>query len=257
MFQGKKVGVALGSGLARGLAHIGVLKVLFDAGIRIDYLAGSSMGSVVAALFACGLKLKLIERLAESIPRRTWMDFTFPRMGLMAGERLEELMQLLTGRRRIEEMELPLAFVAVDLGSGGKVVLRSGPAARAIRASCAIPGIFCPVKIDGKLLVDGGVLDRVPAGVVKEMGADLVIAVDVDSFATEYKINHIFDVLSKTIEIMSREISAAKQQVADVVITPDLSDIAPFHFHRASEIIARGEEAARQALPLLRKLKHG
>ena len=92
MFQGKKVGVALGSGLARGLAHIGVLKVLFDAGIRIDYLAGSSMGSVVAALFACGLKLKLIERLAESIPRRTWMDFAFPHC-LMAGERLEELMQ--------------------------------------------------------------------------------------------------------------------------------------------------------------------
>ena len=153
-------------------------------------------------------------------------------------------------------MELPLAFVAVDLGSGKKWFYAAARP-KGDRASCAIPGIFCPVKIDGKLLVDGRVLDRVPAGVVKEMGADLVIAVDVDSFATEYKINHIFDVLSKTIEIMSREISAAKQQVADVVITPDLSDIAPFHFHRASEIIARGEEAARQALPLLRKLKHG
>jgi NTE family protein len=167
---------------------------------------------------------------------------------------LEELMQLLTGRRNIEELDLPLAFVAVDLGSGEKVVLRSGPAARAIRASCAIPGIFSPVKIDGKLLVDGGVLDRVPAGVVREMGADLVIAVDVDSFAAEYKINHIFDVLSKTIEIMSQEICAMRQQEADVVITPDLKDIGPFHFHRASEVIARGEEAARQVLPLLKKL---
>ncbi|MEW5785039.1 MAG: patatin-like phospholipase family protein [Bacillota bacterium] len=248
----RKIGLALGSGLARGLAHIGVLKVLLQAGVRIDYIAGTSMGSVVAALFAGGLKMKFIERLALRISRQIWMDFTLPRMGLIAGDRLEELLYLLTGRRNIEEFSLPLAVVAVDLESGKRVVLRSGPAARSVRASCSIPGIFSPVELGGKLLVDGGVLERVPSSVVREMGADLVIAVDVDYDAAEYKINNIFDVLSKTLDIMSREICRSQYQEANILITPAMKDLAPFHFHRAKEAIARGEEAARQALPLLK-----
>lgn len=255
MGKKSKVGLALGSGLARGLAHIGVIKILLQAGIKIDYIAGTSMGSVVAALFACDLKMKMIERLAEHISRHTWMDFTFPRMGLIAGDRLEQLMHLLTGRRCFEDLSLPLAVVATDLTIGERVVLNKGPIARAVRASCAIPGIFCPVEIGGRILVDGGVMERVPAGTVRKMGADFVIAVDVGVYVEEYKINHIFDVLSKTIDIMSREIKRSQIQEADLLIAPDMKDIGPFHFQRAEEVIARGEEAARQALPLLSNLK--
>lgn len=254
MGNDKKIGLALGSGLARGFAHIGVIKVLIQAGVRIDYIAGTSMGSVIGALYGCELKIKMMERLAESISRRTWMDFTFPRMGLIAGDRLEQLMHLLTARRSFEDLSIPLAAVAADLYVGERVILDRGPIARAVRASCAIPGIFSPVEIDGKLLVDGGVLERVPISTVKEMGADFVIAVDVGAYVEEYKINHIFDVLSKTIDIMSREIQRFQIQEADIIIAPDLKDIGPFHFQRAGEAIAKGEEAARQKLPLLRLL---
>ncbi len=255
MQKDPEIGLALGGGLARGLAHIGVLKVLQEAEIKVNYIAGTSMGSLVAALYACGLKLKLIERLAQRISRRTWMDFTIPRMGLIAGEKLEQLLHMLTGRRSFAELSLPLAVVAVDLISGERVVINEGSIARAVRASCAIPGIFSPVDIEGKLLVDGGVLERVPARTVREMGADLVIAVDVGSNVGNYKINHIFDVMSKSLDIMAREIHRRQSHDADVIITPEVSDLGPFDFQCVEEAINRGEAAARQALPLVFNIK--
>lgn len=249
MANSPKFGLSLGSGLARGLAHIGVIKVLARAGVCINYIAGTSVGSVVAALYASDFGIRMMERLVQRISRSTWMDFTFPRMGLIAGERLEELMYLLTGRRCIEELSLPLAVSTTDLCTGEQVILRSGCIARAVRASCALPGIFSPVQLGGRMLVDGGVLERVPTTAVKEMGADLVIAVDVGYYMEEYKIKHIFDVMAKAIDLMSREICRNQLDLADVLIVPDMRDIGPFHFHRVHEIIARGEEAARKALP--------
>lgn len=250
-----KIGLALGAGSARGLAHIGVLRVLQETGIKVDYIAGTSMGSLIAALYACGLELTLIERLAQRISRRTWMDFTYPRMALINGEKLEQLLQMLTGRRSFEDLPLPLAVVAVDLISGKRIVINEGSVARAVRASCAIPGIFSPVKIGEKLLVDGGVLQRVPASVVREMGADLVIAVDVGVDVGDYSIDSIFDVLSRSLDIMSQEIHRAQSRGADLVIAPEVSDIGPIDFHRVEEAIGRGEVAARQALPLLAKIE--
>ncbi|NLA27704.1 MAG: patatin-like phospholipase family protein [Firmicutes bacterium] len=255
MKKNPKIGLALGGGLARGLAHIGAIRVLQEKGIKIDYIAGTSMGSLIAALYACGLKLKLIERLAQRISRRTWMDLTFPRMGLIAGDKLEELLYMLTGRRNFADLTLPLAVVAVDLISGERVVLTEGSVARAVRASCAIPGIFSPVEIGGKLLVDGGVLQRVPASVVREMGAELVIAVDVGIHVGDYKISHIFDVMSKSLDIMSREIHRRQSNDADVLIAPGVSDLGPFDFQCVEKAIDRGEEAAREVLPQLVKLK--
>lgn len=255
MLKDPKIGLALGGGLARGLAHIGVLRVLEETGIKVDFIAGTSMGSLIAALYACGLKLKLIERLAQRISRRTWMDITFPRMGLIAGEKLEQLLHMLTGRRSFEDLSLPLAVVAVDLISGKRIVINEGSIARAVHASCAIPGIFSPVEIGEKLLVDGGVLERVPAPAIREMGADLVIAVDVGVHVGDYKINHIFDVMSKSLDIMAREIHRRQSHDADVIIAPEVSDLGPFDFHRVEEAISRGETAARQALPLLAKIE--
>lgn len=246
-----KIGLALGGGLSRGLAHIGVLKVLQEAGITVDCIAGTSMGSVIASLYACGVKLSMLEKLSKRISRSNWMDFTLPKMGLISGDKLEELVYLLTARRNIEDAEIPLAVVATDLLSGKRVVFRQGLIAKTVRASCSIPGIFNPVEMEGQLLVDGGVLDRVPVGAVREMGADLVIAVDVAHFMDEYPVNHIFDVLSKTIDIMSREIANHQAQDANLLITPDLRDIAPFQFNQSEDAVARGEEAARRALPFL------
>lgn len=255
MLKDLKIGLALGAGLARGLAHIGVLRVLQETGIKVDFIAGTSMGSLIAALYACGLKLKFIERLAQRISRRTWMDITIPRLGLIAGEKLEQLLHMLTGKRSFTDLSLPLAVVAVDLISGERIVINEGSIARAVRASCAIPGIFSPVEMGEKLLVDGGVLQRVPASVVREMGADIVIAVDVGVDVGDYQIDHIFDVLSRSLDIMSREINRAQSRDANLVITPEVSDIGPFDFQCVEEAIGRGETAARQALPLLAKLE--
>ncbi len=246
-----KVGLALGGGLARGLAHIGVLKVLEEAGIGLSHIAGTSMGALIGALYACGLGIKMISRLAERISRRTWMDFTFPRRGLIAGDRLEEMLQLLTARRSFSDLKLPLAVVAVDLISGEKVVLREGSVARAVRASCAIPGIFSPVKVGPQVLVDGGVLQRVPASVVSEMGAAPVIAVDVGMNMGDYKLDHIFGVLSRSIEIMSRKIQQAQEKDADLLVVPRVDDIGSYDFQCVEEAISRGEAAMHQQLPLL------
>jgi NTE family protein len=183
------------------------------------------------------------------------MDITFPRMGLIAGEKLERMLHMLTGRRSFADLSLPLAVVAVDLISGERVVINEGSVSRAVRASCAIPGIFSPVEMGKKLLVDGGVLQRVPASVVREMGADLVIAVDVGVDVGDYKIDHIFDVLSRSLDIMSREINRSLSRDADLVVIPKVSDMGPFDFQCVEEAIIRGEKAAREALPLLAKLE--
>ena len=151
------------------------------------------------------------------------MDYTLPRMGLMAGERLEQLVSLLTRRRRIEELPLPLGIIATDLTEGKRVILRSGSIAKAVRASCAIPGIFKPVEIDGRLMVDGGVLEMVPARAVKEMGAGLVIAVDVGSYEDEHKIENMFDIIFRAIKYYGREITI-RESGADLVISPDLGE---------------------------------
>ncbi len=233
------------------MAHIGVLKVFHESQIPVHCIAGTSMGSVIASLYACGMNLKMMEKISQRISRSSWIDFTLPKMGLIAGDRLEELVYLLTGRRKIEETVLPLAVVATDLLSGKRVVFRQGLIAKKVRASCSIPGIFNPVEMEEKLLVDGGVLDRVPVAAVREMGADLVIGIDVSYFIDDYPIHHIFDVLSKTIDIMSREIAAHRAQEANILITPDLRDIAPFQFTQAAETVARGEDAARRAIPFL------
>ncbi len=251
-----KVGLALGGGVARGFAHIGVLKVLLKSGVAIDCIAGTSMGSLIASLYACGLSLGLIEKLAKRISRRVWMDLTVPRMGLVAGDKLEQLVSLLTKKRCIEELSLPLGIVATDLKKGERVIIQKGSIAKAVRASCAIPGIFNPVKIGDMLMVDGGVLERVPTPAVKELGAEKVIAVDVGVYKEEYKIDNVFDVIFEVIDLMAREITRSRELKADVLISPDLVGIAPFQFQLAEEAIARGERAAYEALPLIHSLSN-
>lgn len=249
-----KIGLALGSGGARGLAHFGVLKVLKEENISCDFVAGSSMGSIVAVLLANGLDLEMCIQLALSLKRSTWLDFTVPKRGFVVGDKIQELIRLLTHRKRLEEFQIPTAVVATDLLTGERVVFREGPADLAVRASISIPGIFEPVEWRNRLLVDGGVVDRVPISVVREMGADLVIAVDVLPRIHHAKINNIFDVITQTLVIMESEITKKQMMMPDFLIHPDVSDISPTAFTNIEECIKRGEEEARSHVHKLKQL---
>ncbi len=243
------LGLALGGGAARGFAHIGVLKVLQEAEIQVDYLAGTSMGSLVGAFYASGMDIKMLERLVSAAGRRTWVDITVSKMGLISGEKVKQMIYLLTRRKTFAELKIPLAVVAADLYSGEKVVFTEGLVCEAVRASISIPGYFVPVEKDNLMLVDGAILDRVPAGVARNMGAEFVIAVDPGHFVQEGKINTMLDVITRSIDVMSKAITHYHMEEADVIISPDLSGIAPSHFEKAKEAIARGEQAAWKALP--------
>ncbi|SEN15600.1 patatin-like phospholipase family protein [Lihuaxuella thermophila] len=249
-----KIGLALSSGAARGLAHIGVLKVLEQEGIPVDFIAGSSMGSIIGVLYANGLNLDLCEQLAIRLKRKHWLDLTVPRRGFVIGDKVKELIGLLTHHKRLEELRIPTAVIATDLIAGERVVFTSGPIDEAVRASISIPGIFEPVRIGDRLLVDGGVIDRVPISVVREMGADFVIAVDVIPRISRVQVVNIFDVIAQTLGIMERELSNGQIRSADFVIHPDVSDISPTAFTRVEECIRRGEDEARAQVRQLKEL---
>ncbi|NLZ38136.1 MAG: patatin-like phospholipase family protein [Firmicutes bacterium] len=250
----KKIGLALGGGSARGFAHIGVIKVLEEAKIPIDLVAGTSMGSVVGACYCAGLEISFLERFAVHADRNLWLDWTLPHKGLVAGNKLEQLILLLTKKKNFTELERPLAVVAADLCSGKKIVFREGLVARAVRASSAIPGIFRPVEEEDRVLVDGAVVERVPAPTVREMGADIVLAVDVGIYFNNQKPHHILDVVTQSIDIMQRDLVQHSLEAADIVISPHLEEVAPGQFHLADKAIKAGEKAAYSMLPQIQEL---
>lgn len=249
-----KVGLALGSGGARGLAHIGILKVFEEHDIPVHIIAGSSMGSLVGGLYALGHSPVQMKKLTAYFPQKLWVDYTVPKMGLVAGEKLKEIIRLLTKNKKIEEAGIPLAIVATHLEKGKRKVFRKGPMAEAIRASVSIPGIFVPANIDGELFVDGGVIDRVPVSVVKDMGADIVIAVDVSYFESTSPIRSIFDVIAQTIDIMEREILEQRMIEADLILRPKVGHYSTTMFTKVDEIIEEGEKAALAIIPRLKTL---
>ncbi len=247
-----KIGIALSAGAARGFAHLGVLKVLQAEGISIDYIAGSSMGSFIGALYSNGLDLEMVKQLAIHLKRKHWLDLTVPGLGFVAGEKMKSLTSLLTHHKNIEDLPIPLTIVATDLIKGERVLFREGPIADAVRASISVPGVFEPVMHNGRMLVDGGVADRLPISVARDMGADFVIAVDVLTRSGNVKVKNIFDVISQAITIMEREILHHQVIMADFLVLPEMGDIGPADFDRAEECIARGERAI---LPNIAQLK--
>lgn len=240
-----KIGLALGSGGARGFAHLGVIKVLKEAGIPIDMIAGSSMGALVGSFYAAGSDVERLYRLSKVFKRKYYLDFTVPKMGFVAGKKVKELIRVFTYNKRIEELDIPLAIVATDIKKGEKVVFQSGPIAEAVRASISIPGIFVPEKIGDRLLVDGGVIDRVPVSVVRSMGADLVIAVDVSNVKKEIEITSIYDVIMQSLDILQMELTESRKLSSDVMIRPHVENYNSKSFTNINEIITIGEEEAR------------
>jgi NTE family protein len=241
-----KIGLALGSGGARGFAHLGVIKVLKDEGIPIDYIAGSSMGAMVACFYGSGLDMDQLYKLSTSFKRKYFLDFTVPKMGFISGKRVKELIRVFTKGKNIEELTIPVAVVATDLMTGEKVIFNKGPIADAVRASISIPGIFVPEKLNERILIDGGVIDRIPVSVVQDMGADYIIAVDVSRVKKNAEINSIYDVIMQSLDIMQMELVNYREDASDVMIRPHVENYSAKAFTNIDEIIAIGEEEARK-----------
>lgn len=247
------VGIALGAGAAKGIAHIGVLQVLNEADINIDYLAGTSIGSMIGGFYAAGLDLKWLERIAYQINWDLLTDLTVPRQGLIAGKKVKAFVQLLTKSKNFSDLDIPFAAVATDIEKGEEVILQDGLVADAIRASTSIPGVYVPYRIDNRLLVDGAILNRIPVNVVQNLGADIIIGVDVGFDFQGNEVNNIFDVILTSIRIMEQEVFDKRIIEADVLIRPEVGYIAPQDLDRAEEAVAAGIEAAQKTLPKIKK----
>ncbi|MGM9925261.1 MAG: patatin-like phospholipase family protein [Bacillus sp. (in: firmicutes)] len=253
MKEAPRIGLALGSGGARGFAHIGVLKVLKEEQIPISYIAGSSMGALVGSLYAAGTDFDQLYKIATRFKRKYYLDFTVPKMGLIKGNRIKEFIGIFTNWKNIEELDIPLAVVATDIKTGEKVVFKEGSAADAVRASIAIPGIFKPEKIGNHLLVDGGVADRVPVSVVKEMGADYVIAVDVSHVKQDVEVTSIYDVIMQSLDILQMEIVSNREIASNVMIRPRVEKFSSRAFTHIEEIIAIGEAETRKHIKQIKR----
>lgn len=252
-----KVGLALGSGGLRGLAHVGVLRVLERENIPVDYIAGCSIGSMIGALYCAGQQPDTILKLARHLKRNYWLDFIIPKMGIVSGEKVLQVMRLLTQQKSFADLRTPLAVVATEINHGKEVVFTEGDLAKAVRASISVPGIFVPYQWDDMLLVDGAVLNPTPIDVARKMGADIVIGVDLAYASTVSSITNMFDVIIQSIDIMERELSKHRQPHCDVLIRPDISHISPSSFEAIEECVALGEAAAELVVGEIRRLLAG
>lgn len=244
-----RVGLALGGGGGRGIAHIGVLAELEAARIPIHVIAGTSAGSLVGVLYAAGLSPEQMLALAMRTSWRDLVQLTMPRVGLVSAARLEHLLNDILHNAKLEELPVPVAAVACDLYTGREVVLREGNAALAVKASCAVPGIFSPVPYKDALLADGGLVNGVPVNVARQMGADVTIAVQLHQGVQKtQELNNIFTILSQSFEIMQR---SQHMDVPDVLIVPELANHHMGDLARVMPAYEEGRAAARRALPAI------
>ena len=248
-----RIGLALGGGAARGFAHIGVIQVLEEAGIRPDLVVGTSAGSLVAALFASGRSGAELGALAQSMDEGAITDWAFPGRGLIRGEALARYVREQTGQRSIEQMKLPLGIVATDLDNGAPILFQRGDTGAAVRASSAVPAVFQPVKIGTREYVDGGLVSPVPVRFARQMGADLVLAVDISTPPDGAATGDPFKMLLQTFSIMGKSINHFELRDADVVVRPRLQGVGSADFTARTRAIAAGREAAQLVLPELRQ----
>lgn len=250
-----RVGLALGGGGARGFAQIGVLRVLEAEKIPIDVVTGTSVGSLIGALYADAGSAEGMEKLALWLDEEDLFDYGLLSVfsgGFIKGERLEAFVTTRLRHRTIESLPVPFAAVAADLRTGKAVAFERGAVARAVHASSAIPGVFVPVEIGGRTFVDGGVVNPVPADVARRKGADVVIAVAVPPAVPPNAPSTPFEIAFHAVTIMSAEIGRLCANDADVLIRPDVGDVAYDDFSQKRRLIEAGAAAARRALPAIR-----
>ncbi len=247
-----KIALVLGGGAARGYAHVGVIKTLEANGIRPDIIVGTSVGSVVGALYAAGYSGFELQRLALAMDDAMVSDWSLPDRGFIKGEALQNYVNTVLSNRPIEKLARTLAIVATDLQTGEAVVFRSGNTGMAVRASSSVPGVFQPVRINGHEYVDGGLVSPVPVSIARSLGADVVIAVDVSNKPRNGRTASSLDVLLQTFNIMGQSIASHELLQADVVIRPNIDGVGGTDFQGKHLAILEGEKAAAESLPLLR-----
>jgi NTE family protein len=247
------IGLALGGGFARGLAHIGVLKVFEEEGIPINFVGGTSVGAVIGAAWCGGISARELAEVAGLIRFKDIARYTLSRYGICSNDRLATFLKKMLKAQTFEELRVPLAVAATDFVSGDGVVFHSGSLIDPVRASCAYPAMFLPVNIDGRLLVDGMLAHAVPTVPLREMGAERVIGV----YLSAHWVNldgprHVFDVIGQCFSIAQQKMTGVWEAAADVVLLPDVSGFSYDAFERAPELIHAGEVAARAALPKIK-----
>lgn len=249
----EKIGLALSGGSVRGAAHLGVLEVLEREGIRPQCVAGASAGSLVGALYCAGISVEEMKSRGRETRWTQLGRITRPRLGFFDISRLESYVDDLIERRTFDQLPVPFAAVAVDILRGEVVVLREGSVARAVRASCALPGAFTPLEDGDRLLVDGGLLNNLPVSVVREMGADYVIAVDLSSMVGEHRRpKNIVEMWGLTFNMLV-SLTHSEAELADCLIRPNLVGFNLVDFSQTEALIEEGRAAAEAALPRLRK----
>lgn len=247
-----RVGLALGGGFARGIAHVGVLKVLVENQIPIDALAGTSSGSIAASGFASGCTIEELTLAARSLRWNRFARWTFPRLGFATNDRMDEFLARMLHCRTFEECKTPLAVVATDIRSGQAVIFREGDLIPPVRASCSFPGLFVPIEYQGRTLVDGVLAGSVPVSALRDV--DVIIGVHVLCNGTRQRPSSLFEVVGEAFQIAQDLSPSSWRNHCDLTIEPLVEDFRWDDFTRTDELIAAGETAARKALPALLKL---
>jgi NTE family protein len=244
----KETGLALGGGAVLGAAHVGTLRAIDDFDIKIKYIAGTSIGAFVSAFFAFGKNWKEIKEIALELK---WIDITgisLSQYGLLSNEKLGELIIEHIGDKNIEDADIPLAIIATDITSGEKIVLDKGSVADAVMASTCIPGIFKPVEINGKMLVDGGIVENVPINTARKMGTEFVIGVDLNAKHTYEKPDNILDVMINSFHLLLQQSDKLQTEDADILIQPDLSRFNRSDMGQVEELMKKGYEDSKKIL---------
>jgi NTE family protein len=248
-----RLGLALGGGAARGFAHIGVIKVLEAQGIIPDLIVGTSAGAVVGALYAAGNNGFELQKLAHKLDETKLTDWSVPDRGVLKGEGLQKFVNDAVAQRPIEGLKKPFAVVATDLNSGESILFRTGNTGMAVRASATVPGVFRPVAINGHEYVDGGLSSLVPVHGARQMGADVVIAIDISAPPGNQPVRGTLDILLQTFTIMGQNLARYELKEADVVIRPQVGKVGSTDFLARHDSILEGEKAAQAALPQIRE----
>jgi NTE family protein len=248
-----KVGLALGGGAFRGLAHIGVLQVFNEAKIPVHLVSGCSMGALIGGLYCSGMDMRLIERYVYTLDERSLADVILPRQGLLGGARIENILRTLTGNKSFAQMKIPFSALAVDIERGELTTLTEGPVWQAIRASISIPGVFRPLRLGDRLLVDGGVLCRVPTDAARAMGADFIISVDVGYHGGFVPCDGLSAIIMQAFAVMEWALIKEKIITSDINIAPDLLHINMVSIAQAAECVEIGRKAALEALPAIQE----
>lgn len=246
------IGLALGGGAAKGFAHIGVIKMLEASGIHPDVVSGTSAGSVVGALYASGMDAFAMQQAAIALDASSIRDVRLFGGGLVQGQKLEDYVDGQVHGRPIERLKLPFAAVATELETGRRTVFTHGDTGQAVRASCSIPGVFEPTAIGGQHYVDGGVVSPVPVDAARQLGADVVIAVDISARSDGTLPSDLLGIVGRSVVIMGQQLGAQELARADVVIRPQVAGIGASDFAQKDRAIMEGEKAALAAIPQIR-----